>query len=121
MTGLQHMSLAWVRVLLRRSPDYFIDKTYAKAGLGIVPLKNLAGEPVVCQVCGYAIMHTRLPNGWVYETCSAFMPVKFIGDDSNYKDWISQLPSDGAGNESPELSRCGTVEEPERNMDTSLK
>lgn len=95
-TGLKHKSLGWTRTILRRSPEWFIENQHAASGLGLAAAKNSAGETVLCQVCSYAIMSGKLPNGWVYESCSAFMPVKFIGTDPIYSEWISRLPQSDA-------------------------
>jgi hypothetical protein len=89
VSGVKHISVGWTRALSRRPDSYFIPD-YTARGVLVERYLNRDGRDAICSICGYAMIRLELPNGWLFETCSAMPTVTAIGSPE-FMQWAQSL------------------------------
>lgn len=97
--GIKHLMLAFRRKVFGIDAEHYI-MNFAEQGMHCSALKDIRGNLVRCQICGFAIAAVKLPGGLNLETCSA-VGLQDIQGNSHFQEWLKQLPA-GTERGSPE-------------------
>jgi hypothetical protein len=84
-SGLYHLALGLKRRLLNLRQDYYVAQL--QTAWPDCPVK----ESPACHVCGFAQVEVELPNGWLWQGCSAGESGNLL-KSHKFKQWLEQLP-----------------------------
>jgi hypothetical protein len=84
-----HRTLGLARRILNLPPAYFV-KRYNERGLKVSACVRANQEPLLCHLCGFAIVSLSLSDNWIMETCSATGLKQLLGN-RRLEDWKAKL------------------------------
>lgn len=87
--GFKHIGLGWTRTFAKRPESFFLSNYSARSVL-VERFAARDGRDAICPICGYAMIRVELPNGWLFETCSA-MPTITGLDSADFNKWAESL------------------------------
>jgi hypothetical protein len=90
--GFKHIGMGLERRIARRSQTFFLPAIESR-GVRAQRFSSHDGTPAICSICGYAMIRLELPNGWLFDTCSA-MPTVSALESQQFKAWTDSLSSE---------------------------
>lgn len=90
--GIRHLVRAAQRKLLQFDAEHYV-RDFSAQGLHCAVLKDERGNPVYCQICGFAVATVDLPHGWSLETCSSVGLSDIRAKSAHFQEWLRHLPA----------------------------
>jgi hypothetical protein len=84
--GFKHLSCGVLRLLMRRSRDYYVRHFDQYKAVDCQAANDFDGKPNYCNVCGYRRVVVNAGTGWALEMCSAAPPLPL--SDARFLTWM---------------------------------